>query len=723
MEVGIENKGKAKHFIPNIFLFELSDKLKFSIKVSLSMALSFLIPFAMGWPQASTAATTIMLIAAIGSVNESVNKGAMRVLGTLIGAAIGMTLIAFFPQDRMLYLAVLSIFVTIILYLLRAYKGDPTIFMLTAMMMLMVFKNGEVDDVFIYGVDRTYMTVFGIIIYTIVGVFLWPVHIQDNSEESASELSSVQLELFLKRDAKKEERMTLQEELRHKEQLLESATVDVRTASMNMGQWHNIIYNYKNINELLTLLSIHDKEDYADDLPLYVTNYKKLEEEISLLLKKISTNWNEKEEITIPDSIKPAYQSHTIKSLNHLERASLLTMIQNMQKLHDELRVLALKLNSLNSPMPTFFALEEIPKRKRFLWGNIEHIKGALVTFLVFWAATFLWINVNLPGGFMIVTLATVLSVLTTFTPVKPSMLIIVLTVSFIFATLMYIFVLPSLHYSWELGLFIFIYSFISFYLINPKMTIFFLLGLFVFGLSNEMQYNFSFFLLTLLMFYLFLIILHVFYYIPFSARPEHLFMILKRRFFIFSQKLLQFGRENIQEKSSIWTTLMARYSNAQLMKTVEDMRLWGEQLDLSYFNAIDKDVIINFTKESERFAYLLDLLYHRDLKMKNNPLLKYLSTEYNTMPSLYDLLEEYASGKEVKKINSIWNDEKIIVKKAEESLDLILSSIDIEAYSKEIIVELYENLSLRRNVWLSFFSCKTLMEKIDFNVLKRNRF
>jgi len=265
MDASIKEKGSVWNSLTDILFFSLSDKLKFSIKVSISMALSFLIPFAMGWPHASTAATTVMIIAAMGSVNESINKGVLRVLGTVIGAVIGITLIAIFPQDRMLYLIYLSVITTIILYLMRAYKGDPTILMLTAMVMFMVFKNGQVDDVFLYGVERTFLTIFGIVVYTLVGVFLWPVDIQDDSEESAAALSSVQSDLFLKRDGKKEERVALEEQLLEKEQLLRNATMDVRTSSMDLNQWHSMIYDYKNISELLTLLSMHEKEAYTDN--------------------------------------------------------------------------------------------------------------------------------------------------------------------------------------------------------------------------------------------------------------------------------------------------------------------------------------------------------------------------------------------------------------------------------------------------------------------------
>ncbi len=699
-----------------------TDKLKFSIKVSLSIALTYLIPFSQGWTNAHIAVVTVIIIAAMGSVSNSVMKGAMRLFGVVIGATIGMTLIALFPQDRMLYLITLSVTVTTVLYVLRAYKGDPSIFMLTAMTMLLVFKNGEVADVFIYGIDRTFMTIFGIIVYTLVGVFLWPVNMKDDSEENASRLSSLQFDLFLKRDEKKEERVELLTNLLKHEQLLTSATMDVSTASMDMKQWHSMLYNYKKINELLILLANHDKEKHADNFPLYVKNYLQLEDEISLLMQDISKVWEKKQKINIPEPVEPEYQSKMIATLTHLEHASLLTTIQDMKKLHEELRTLAKKLNSLNSPIPTFFELEQIPKNRHFLWGDIEHLKGALVTFIIFWASTIFWITMNPPGGFLIVAAATGLSVMTTFSPLKPSTLIIIFTFSFIFSTLMYVFVLPNLHYGWELGLFIFIYSFISFHLINPKMSIFFALGMILMVLQNEMYYDFSFFLLLLLLFYLFLFCLHFFYYIPFSTKPEHLVLTMKKRFFRLSHILLERGRQHDEGKSSLLLKIRAKYSDAHLMSTVKKMQLWASKIDMGYFDTIEKNVLMGFTKECEKFTYMLRLLYHRDLAMKGNPLIAQLIERYD-LPSLSDLLHEYALGKEVKDIASFWKDEKKTIETVEESLALLLNDIDFEAYSEEIISEFYENISLRRNVWLSLFSCQNLMEKIDFKALEMSRF
>jgi len=710
-------------YIVDIFsTFSLSDKLKFSIKVSLSMALAYLIPLSQGWSQASTAPITIMLIAAMGSVSESVMKGAMRVAGTVIGAVIGMTLIALFPQERILYLVILSITVAIPLYLVRAYKGDPSIFMLTAITMMMVFKNGEVDDVFIYGLDKTYMTVFGILVYTAVGVYLWPVNVEDTTRENASKLTEAQTQIFLDRHASKERREASLALLVESEAHLEKSTMDTNSVDITMQQWHSIIYNNKNINEYLTLLTMQDQDASLDKLEIYVPNYMILEREIKSLFEQIALSWDKKQQIDIDEEITLEYQEENIKALSHIQRASLITMLQELQKLYKEVRTLATKLNRIHSPLPTFFDIEKMPENKRFLWGDIEHLKGVLVTFIIFWTATYFWIVFNPAGGFMIVALATGLSVLTTFTPLKPSMLIVVLSISFVFATLMYIAVLPNLRYGWELGLFIFIYSFISFHFVNPKLTVFFLIGLFTFNIANTMYYDFGIFLLVLLMFYLFLILLHIFYYIPFSTKPEHMFRTMKDRFFYLAQKMMERGRKEQQGKVSWFISLAAKYSEMHLMSTVQKMQLWANEINVKYFDTIDKDKLLAFTKESEKFAYLVELLYHKDLMMKNNPLIRIVGMNY-TLPYLSERLGEYAKGNVRLEVDYFWSDKGQVVHTVEDFLSQVLGDIDFESYAKSDIVELYENISLRKNVWLSFFNCQEMMKELDFDVLKQSRF
>jgi len=394
----------------------LSIKLRHALSASVSVVLAYLFPLYFGIDDTSSAAITVMIIAASDSLDNSVLKGFYRALGTFLGAIIGITLIALFPQERFLYLSILSVLVTLTLYIARAYRGDKTIFLLTAMTMMLMFDGGKVDDIFIYATLKTMMTVIGIMIYTFISVYIFRI------------------------TKKKEAQKTLFE----------------------------------------------------------------------------------------------------------------------------------------------------------FIWFDIEDIKGAFISFLVFWASCFLWIYFEIPQGFFIVILATSLSLFTTYSIAKPHLLIILYTISFIVATISYIFILPNLEGWIELGIFLFIYSFIGFYFINPQISIFYLLGIATFLIENEMYYDFAIFMFVLLIFYLFLVVLLFFDYFPFNQKNSYMFLKLKNRFL----KLLK-----------------TNPSSKHLKETLNKMKLYAGLIDYDYFE-LEKEKVINYCKICEEAINTknFEKLYNTDI-------------------------------------------------------------------------------------------------------------
>ncbi|MGR5470849.1 FUSC family protein, partial [Vibrio astriarenae] len=86
----------------------------------------------------------------------------------------------------------------------------------------------------------------------------------------------------------------------------------------------------------------------------------------------------------------------------------------------------------------------------------------------------------NPPGGYSFVTFSTIFMSLLSFVPVHPVVLLILFTFGFLFAVPSYVFILPGLELGAELGVFIFLYTFVGFYLFKGPVTIFYMIGLFV---------------------------------------------------------------------------------------------------------------------------------------------------------------------------------------------------------------------------------------------------
>jgi len=716
--VEVETAVQKKRTGEDIFTWSLprlSEKMKFAIKAALSLVLVYLISFSQGWSSTTTAATTIMLIAAIGSVGDSVTKGMLRVIGTVMGALIGMVLIALLPQDRMLYLWLLSLLVTLSLYLARAYKGDTTIFMLTAITMMTMFKGGEVDDVFLYGVNKTFMTVFGIAIYTLVGVLLWPVSLKDESIDDAKALTQKQKTLYCLALKEKARNTAAEQAMITQLQTLNKSALGTTTmeSGFSRSQWKSILHDYRHIGNLLTLLSYQSTLEFPKPLEAYIGGYNQLQKEIERLFDAIGEAWEGKTSIEIPEKFQLQGDETAILSLTQLQRATLSSILSETKKLHTSLQQIAHKLNSLNSTNVTHFEQKKTMKDSSFLWLAPEDLKGALISFLVFWTAVILWIMFNPPGGFYIVTMATGLSLITTFSPVKPSLLLIVFTLSFLFAAIMYIFLLPHCVGEWGLSFFLFAYGFIGFYFINPKISIFFLLGIATFNITNQMYYSFDGFLMTLFMFYAFLFLLLFFYYFPFSTKPEHLFLTNKQRFFTLSQTLVSHHWHHLDNRRiHLFQQLKGWYAKTHLIHTLKSMQLWSSQIDEKYFSEIEKRDLVAFTQECEVFANLLLIISHN--KQKENRLLKAYISHISIVPHFINI--DDAPEEKVQESDAIVN-------RIEKSLTHFFASQDLSKYSKDEVIDFYERISMHKNSWRAFFSCQKLMREIDFNVLKESRF
>ena len=379
--------------------------MRYALQASVAIVIAYIVPMAYGWSsQSYTAAIAVMTIASTTGLSLSLHKGALRVFGTLIGALIGMILVANFAQERMLYLGILSLFVFVLLYLARAYRGDNTLFVLM-LVTIMTLYDGSDKDIVTYAIDRTSMTLFGVIIYTLCSIYLFA-----------------------------------------------------------------------------------------------------------------------------QESIKQQEEKKEIKRLT------------------------------------------------RFDFYTLEHFKAAFVGFLIYWVSVYFWIQFNPPLGFMVVTLATVLSATTIFSPVTPKMILIAFSISLAFALLCYVAILPNLHYGWQLALFLFLYAFIGYYFLPEALTMLFLIGTTTFYIQNTMLYHFGIFLNVLFALYLFMFILLFFYYIPFSSKSEDIVKALLQRL---HRQLAAIAKPH----PSFLGRLYGNYAKKTLSATLTSLHFWGEKLDTAFFD------------------------------------------------------------------------------------------------------------------------------------------
>jgi len=80
-------------------MMSLSTRAKEAIKVALAVTVAMGIALWMDWEKPYWAGFGVIMIS-LPTEGQSLNKGAMRMLGTLVAVAVALTFLAWFPQQR-----------------------------------------------------------------------------------------------------------------------------------------------------------------------------------------------------------------------------------------------------------------------------------------------------------------------------------------------------------------------------------------------------------------------------------------------------------------------------------------------------------------------------------------------------------------------------------------------------------------------------------------------
>ncbi len=726
----------------------MNEKIKFAIKVSLSLTLAFLVPFAMGWSQASTAATTVMLIASTGGPRESLSNGTMRLLGTLVGAVIGLLLVGLFAQERLLYMLSVSLVVSFIFYFRNAYQQDPTLLMLTGVTTLMMSNGGDAAGAFLYGVDRAYMTVFGVVVYTLVGTFLFPVKTEQNLKQLIQQLNQAQQSLFVAMikkfensdgthaldtneaepseeteaditpvdiDELIEEVFTAQNNL---EQRFATVSVECSDVSAYIKEWRSAVHLSKQITQQLSV-AVHSHFNFKEDRPC-IDNFDQTVAEIKQLFQTCQQVWDNKETAYRAKPFKVKHNQESLDLAPHLIKGSAITLGFLLESMHLHLSRLAESISCIDSVTDNLSFEIELPKAKsKFLWWDAENFKTAVKTFVTYWVAGLIWIYFNPPGGYSFVIFSTIFMSLLSFIPVHPILLLVLFTFGFLFAVPSYLFLLPQMELGLELGLFIFIYTFIGFYLFNGPVTIFYMIGLFVLGLDNTMFYHFGIMMTIMTLFYMIVLMIIFSHYFPFSSKPEHLFLTLKERYFRHTSALFTSYQ---QQSNSVFTALKRTLHLVTLNASVKKLKVWGSKINHKHFDQTTPEAVEAFSKACDVLCNHINVLMLAEKKLLANPLINSLRQQHRDtiLPLMAGAL---ASHQLTEELDTVFKQYSQDYQSFEDKLEAFFSDLDLSDYANSEIAGFYILLNLKRNVFEAIKHCKQTYEDIDWVNLQQNRF
>jgi len=581
-------------------MITLSTRTKNAVKTALAMAIAYAIALQMGWDRPYWAAFAVAFIS-LPTAGQSLHKGALRMLGTLVAGVAALTLIGLFPQQRWGFMVFLSVYIGFCTYLMTGKKNQYFYQVMAFVCVIICFDGGaNSQNAFQITMARIQQTGMGILVYTLVSVFLWPRTTDGELNDASRKLVAVQRGLFQTYRARmagkgpdadsRSQRMQEMQLLTRLAQALEAAEVDSYDVWADRHQWRRFLGDSKALSEILERWRESFTEIDKFDLNRLLPNLAAVCAQLELRFEQIEGMLAGKAPAQTLKPIALPADKTELAGRSHFERAALAVTKTQL----DRLAALSRSLFDCVQDIKGFSRQSSMPAHDKAPRGGLaldpDRIGAVLRVLSSLWLAFLIWVYIDPPGHASFVVMVVSMGLgLARFPQLPVSKTFLPALFSCGFAGVVYIFVMPHLSGYLQLGLMIFAVTFGIAYLFHtPQQGLSRAFGLAFFavltGIANQQTYNFAGFAGSTAMIGLGLSLLLVTSYIPFRPQPEKAFRRLLRRFFRQAEFLMSrmaLDREPRKGWSGRWK--MMHYPN-DIIELPPKLAAWGGQIDQRLF-------------------------------------------------------------------------------------------------------------------------------------------
>jgi uncharacterized membrane protein YccC len=404
------------------------------------------------------------------------------------------------------------------------------------------------EHAFDIAVLRALETGLGILSYTLVTVLLWPASAADDLDTPGHRLVSTQHQLYLRYlkllagdEAAEDTRALRMQGLQQLNQFSQ-ALAGARTSSYAVWearrQWGRFHAGSQQVTETLERWRESFSEVQDLDLKLLMPDLPDLAEELDGRFAQIERMLDGQAPERFPKPSELSLNMDAVRALSHFQKAALAISRAQLRHLESLTRLLFETLADIKGLVPSRRHEAEPVTPATGAVLDVDRLVASVRVMAGLWIAYLLWLYVEVPGGVGVVVLSGSLGMaLATHAQIPMHLLFKPLAVSFVFASMLYLFLMPQLSSFAELGFLIFALTFaICFLFYAPQHMLGRVAGLVMFlmiaGITNQQSYSFLSLANTALMFPVVFAVLACAAYIPVSSKPEQAFVRLLRRFF-----------------------------------------------------------------------------------------------------------------------------------------------------------------------------------------------
>ena len=534
----------------------ISRKAKEAIKTALAMTVGYGISLSLGWDKPMWVGFTVAFVS-LATVGQSINKAALRMVGTVAAVIVALLIIGLFAQDRWLFILFLSLWVALCTYMMEGAKNQYFWHVAGFVCAIICMDGGaNSENAFQIAMVRAQQTGLGILVYGLVAALLWPNDSGKAFTGSVSDLVSTQRQLYqamlgsmLAGDnttkAEALQAQLIQQQARFG-QLLDAAESDTFKVWELRQQWGVFQLQVEKLAvstaRWLDGIAEDNSLDYGHLLPGLKLFGKEIDQRMSMI-EGMLKNHAPEHEVT---AAKLDLDDDAVRALSAFQKAELAVSRSQLQHIEDVSRPLFATVKDLQGFGPTSARPQAKPDFESGFIPDLDRLTAGVRVMATLWLAFLAIVYVqDWPGGGGFLAMVTPMGMALAGTPqVSVRNLLAPAVVGVSIAGIAYIFIMPQLSSFAGLGLLIFaITFFICYRYSEPKQGLGRAFGLAMFvaiaSISNEQSYSFLTVANTALMLPLVFMILAITAHIPFSPRPERIFLRLMGRFFRSCEYLL----------------------------------------------------------------------------------------------------------------------------------------------------------------------------------------
>ncbi len=614
--------------------------LKEAFKTGLAFAMVFGIALQAGWMNPYWAGWAVAVVA-LPTAGASIQKGILRVFGTIPGCLAALVIHALAAQDRWVFMLLTCAWMFFTTYMMVRREKDSYFWVMAGYVCLVILLS-DLDssaNMFESAVFRTVETAMGVAVYTLIAVFLWPQTnlgaIKKHSADLATTLGDIYRfgrDTLLRQPTHEASYQVLQGKV--VKQLAQFGQI-LQAEGSESYEVNEVRHLWECLHALSSALLETAGRWQSGFAELAHIDLRPVFPELQSFFTEVDARFAE-----LPDALagrSPARSSHPVRleidpaavqRLSAFDRAAAEVARQEMLRLEALTAALLecaseLQGNAVGSGKPKQVSIINVNNQATwFPAPDWDHLRSAAFVAVTTGVGFLVWILFDPPGHSGWFQLTGTIALLVAASPqLRASRMIAPVAVTSAVCLAIYTFVMPQLSSFLGLGSLLLSIMFLNCFFLSGMARFFCSMAILnMLQIQNQQVYSFA----AMANVYIFLVMgftfLFVMSYLLGSPRPEKVVLHLLGRFFR-SALFLMSRKEPEAARLSFFEQWRVAFHQGQLRSMPAKLGAWGKAIDLNRFPGNPPEQVQALVASIQTLVYRIEQFLETNVVYREKPL------------------------------------------------------------------------------------------------------